>query len=46
MCDTTPKNYVVLVYDEKAPRHFWRIATVIGVLPNRYSGTKKRDNEK
>ena len=26
------KNYVVLVYDEKVPRHFWRIAIVTGVL--------------
>ena len=24
-----PKNYVVLVYDEKVPRHFWRTATEI-----------------
>ena len=27
-----PKNYVALIYDEKVPRHFWRIAMVIGVL--------------
>ena len=24
-----PKNYVVLFYDEKIPRHFWRIAIKI-----------------
>ena len=27
-----PKNYVVLVYDEKVLGHFWRIAIVTGVL--------------
>ena len=30
-----PKNCVVLVYDEKVPRHFWRIAIVTRVLPSR-----------
>ena len=39
------KNYVVLVYDEKVPRHFWRISTVTGVLPSRESETKRSDNE-
>ena len=29
------KNYVVLVYDEKVPKHFWRIAIVTEVLPSR-----------
>ena len=31
---------IVLVYDEKVPRHFWRIAIVTGVLPNRDSKMK------
>ena len=31
----------MLVYDEKVPRHFSRIATVIRVLPNRDSNTKR-----
>ena len=35
-----PKNYVVLVYDEKVPRHLWRIAMVTGILPSRDSETK------
>ena len=49
-CDTTnikikfkyelPKNYVVLVYDEKVPRNFWRIAMVTMVLSNRDSEIK------
>ena len=30
-------NDIVLVYDEKVPIHFWRIAIVTGVLPNRVS---------
>ena len=30
-----PKNYAVLVYDEKVPRDFWRIAIVSGVLPSK-----------
>ena len=30
-------NDIVLVYDEKAPKHFWRIAIVTGVLPSRDS---------
>ena len=29
-----PKSYVVLVYNEKEPRHFWRIAIVTWVLPS------------
>ena len=28
---------IVLVYDEKVPIHFWRIAIVTGVLPSRDS---------
>ena len=40
-----PKNYVVLVYDEKVPRHFWRTTTVTGVLPSRDSDTKSSDSE-
>ena len=40
-----PKNYVVLVYDEKIPRHFWKIAIVTGVLPSRDSETKKSNSE-
>ena len=28
-------NDIVLVYDEKVPRHFWRIAIVTGVSPSR-----------
>ena len=39
------KNYVVSVYDEKVPRHFWRIAIVTGVLPSRDSETKRTDSE-
>ena len=39
------KNYVVLVYDEKVLRHFWRIAIVTGVLPSRYPETKRSDSE-
>ena len=35
-----PKNYVVLVHNEKVPRHFWRIATVTGILPSRDSEMK------
>ena len=27
----------MLLYGEKAPKHFWRIAIVAGVLPSRYS---------
>ena len=30
-------NDIVPVYDEKVPKHFWRIAIVAGVLPSRYS---------
>ena len=36
-----PKNYVVLVFDKKVPRHFWRIAIVTGVLPSRGFETKR-----
>ena len=35
-----PKNYVVLVFDEKVPRHFRRIAIVTGVLPGTDSEIK------
>ena len=35
------KNYDVLVYDKKVPRHFWRIATVTGVLPRRDSEIRR-----
>ena len=28
-------NDIVLVYDEKAPKRFWRIAIVTGVLPSK-----------
>ena len=34
------KNYVLVVYDEKVPRHFWKIAIVTGVLPSRDSEIK------
>ena len=34
----------MLVYDEKVPRHFWRIATVTGVLPSRDSDAKRSDS--
>ena len=30
-------NDIMLVYDEKVPRHFWRIGRVTGVLPSRDS---------
>ena len=33
-------NDIVLVYDEKVPIHFWRIAIVTGVLPSRDSEIK------
>ena len=39
------KNYVVLVYDEKMRRHFWKTAIVAGVLPSRDSETKRSDSE-
>ena len=29
-------NDTVLVFYEKGPRHYWRIAIVMRVLPNRY----------
>ena len=35
-----PKNYVLLVYNEKVPGHFWRIAIVTGVLPSKDSEIK------
>ena len=38
-------NYVVLVYDEKVPRRFWRIATVTGISPSRDSERKRSDSE-
>ena len=34
------KKYVVLVYDEKVHRHFWRIAIVTEILPSRDSEKK------
>ena len=34
------KNHVLLVYDEKVPRHFWKIVIVTGVLPSRSSEIK------
>ena len=39
------KNYVVLVYDEKVPRHFRRIAIVTEVLPSGDSETKRSNSE-
>ena len=42
-----PKNYVVLVYDEKVPRQFSKIAMVTGVLPSRDFEIKRgRNSEK
>ena len=41
----TPKNYVVVVYDENVPRHFWRIGTVTQVLLSRDFDTKRSDSE-
>ena len=35
-------NDIVLVYDEKVPRHFWRIAIVTGILPTRDSKIKEQ----
>ena len=35
-----PKNYVLLVYNEKMPGHFWRIAIVTGVLSSKDSEIK------
>ena len=35
-----PKNYAVLVYDEKVLRQFWRIAIVTGVLSSKNSERK------
>ena len=35
-----PKNYVVLVYDEKMLRNLWRIVMVTGGLSNRDSEIK------
>ena len=35
-----PKNYGVLVYDEKVPRLFCRIAVVTSMLPSRDSETR------
>ena len=40
-----PENYVVLVYDEKMPRHFWRIVIVTPVLSSGASETKRSDSE-
>ena len=33
-------NDIVLVFNEKVPRHFWRIAMVIRALPSRDSKIK------
>ena len=52
LCKTTsikikyklPKNYAVLVYDEKVPKHFWRVAIVTGVLSSKDSETKRSDS--
>ena len=41
----TPKSYVVLVYDEKVPGHFLRIAIVTGALPSTGSDTKRSNGE-
>ena len=35
-----PKNYVLLVYNEKMPGHFWRIAIVTGVISSKDSEIK------
>ena len=35
-----PKNYVLLVYNEKMPGHFWRIAIVTGVISSTDSEIK------
>ena len=35
----------MLVYDEKVPRHFRRIAIVTEVLPSRDSETKRSNSE-
>ena len=40
------KNYVVLVCDEKVPRHFWRIAIVTEILPSRGFDIERSDREK
>ena len=42
---TFPKNHVVLVYDKKAARDFWRIAIVTVLLLSRDSETKRSDGE-
>ena len=39
------KNHVVLVYDEKVPKNFCRIAIVTVVLPSRDSVTKRSHSE-
>ena len=36
-CAKNNVNDIVLVYDEKVPRHFLRIAVAVGVLPSRDS---------
>ena len=35
-----PKNYVVLVYDEKVPRHFWKVDIVTVALSSKDSEIK------
>ena len=39
------KKIVVLVYDGKVPRHFWRIVIVTGVSPSRDFERKRSDSE-
>ena len=36
-----PKNYVLLVYDEKMRRLFWKISIVTGILPSIDSEIKR-----
>ena len=38
-------NDIVLIYVEKVPRHFWRIAIVTRVLPSRHSEFKKSNSK-
>ena len=35
----------MLIYDEKVPRHIWRITTVTWLLPSGDSDTKRSDSE-
>ena len=43
--DINSKKIVVLVYDGKVPRHFWRIVIVTGVSPSRDFERKRSDSE-